>query len=263
MVRRNSSQRGVVKESVKVDAPISSLPKHLHDDVRKYIRRAGDLSVNPNRVLICACLLVAAERREECHLPKGKYVSTVQWGQLAAMLGLSDEESENHGEVAKRYKRLRQAMQQIHAAIGAVRQRSKNLLALLERYHALLPEPHRYLADDVRKQANTLDQLIYQLLVATYQSKESLLDRRRPKEIPHELFNVGQQALIWWQYCLHRVCGPRGKIWADIYELAVAWRLTDCSDVEELKRVVVRLTEEMTEIVTPPQWCLKLCLPET
>src|ERR1035438_381173 len=99
MVRRNSSQRGVVKESVKVDAPISSLPKHLHDDVRKYIRRAGDLSVNPNRVLICACLLVAAERREECHLPKGKYVSTVQWGQLAAMLGLSDEESENHGEV--------------------------------------------------------------------------------------------------------------------------------------------------------------------
>jgi hypothetical protein len=48
-----------------------SLPPHLLEPVSYYVQRARSFSVDPHRVLLCAALLVAAERSPECHLPAG------------------------------------------------------------------------------------------------------------------------------------------------------------------------------------------------
>jgi len=174
-------------------------------------------------------------------------------------VGLSDAESQP-AVVAARFRRLRQAEQQINLVARAARQRMKKLLEILEKHHEVLPETLRYLAEDIRQRATALEPFMLQLLAATHPGapKENPLRWRRPKEV-HERFNVRQQTLIWWEYWLHQGRGPRGKIWDDIYALAKVWRLTECRDVDSFKRIVVRLTQGMTEIVAPPAWCLKGC----
>jgi hypothetical protein len=84
--------------------------------------------------------------------------------------------------------------------------------------------------------------------------QENAMKRHREK-LPHERFDVPQQAVIWWRYCF----GSARAYWQDLHKLACVWHLTDCNDVQEFKRVVVRLTRRGTEFETPPDWCRKLC----
>jgi hypothetical protein len=105
---------------------LASVPEHLRDQVRTYVRRASHLPVDPKRILRCACLLVAAERRPECHYPRGATLSSVPTGFLAALGGLSDAESEP-AAVASFYRRLRRVNQQINMSAQAERRHRKKL----------------------------------------------------------------------------------------------------------------------------------------
>ncbi len=236
----------------------ANLPVHLRDPVRAYVRKASHLSIDPHRILLCACLLVAAERRPECHGPAGPALPMVPYDSLAALLGLS--EGSPPALVAARYRRFRKARQQIHLALEASRQRMKKLVEILKKNDAALPETLRNLVANMCQEAAALDRSIVQLLAATYPgtAAENPLRRRRVKGA-HERFNVQQQALIWWWHCLHQVSGSRGKFWDDLYTLARVWRLTDCRDVSSLRRTMVRFTRGTTEIVAPPGWCEKAC----
>jgi len=59
--------------------------------------------------------------------------------------------------MASRYRRYRQAGQQINMVTQAVRGRLKKLHDVLEKHHEVLPETLRDLAEDIRKQTNSLD----------------------------------------------------------------------------------------------------------
>jgi hypothetical protein len=156
IVARRTTSRSNLQESGKVDPVIpASVPVHLRDQVRAYVRSASHLPVDPSRILRCACLLVAAERRPECHLPPGATISMVPYGSLAALVGLPDAESQP-AVVASRYRRFRRASQQINMSAQAARRPLKKLLEVLEKHHEVLPETLRDLAEDIRRQANPL-----------------------------------------------------------------------------------------------------------
>jgi hypothetical protein len=83
IVARRTTSRSNLQESGKVDPVIpASVPAHLRDQVRAYVRSASHLPVDPSRILRCACLLVAAERRPECYFAAGATLSTVPYSSL-------------------------------------------------------------------------------------------------------------------------------------------------------------------------------------
>jgi hypothetical protein len=93
------------------------VPEEIRNDVRKYVAKADGLSIDPSRIVICACLLVVAERRPECYLPRGRTVSMAPTSTLGPWYfdinwDWKSDPAEFDNEVKRRYARARKAMQE-------------------------------------------------------------------------------------------------------------------------------------------------------
>jgi hypothetical protein len=126
-------------------------------------------------------------------------------------------------------------------------------MALMDKHDGAMPIPFRHFRDDLRETLSGWEKITTDLLDVTY-PQENAMKREREK-LPNERFDPPHQAFVWWRHCFG---GVRGS-WNDLHLLAGVWRLTECKDVQEFRRVVVRQTKGGVEFEAPPDWCWKLC----
>jgi hypothetical protein len=228
----------------------SRLPVDIQKEIDELVRSAK-VPASSDQLLLCACLLVVARRRPECHVsalrasksrPKAPYgeIGMPNYWMAAELHGLSYECPADESKIEKEYKLGRQASQQVHEIV-------KHTLPGLEKNISSLPSAAREQAHEAIRILQDLSNLVSPTM--------DIFERKRPRAL-EESFTVKSLTLVWWRYCLYAEEKSNSKQhWHTLWQLARKWGLTDCKNEKSFQSRIQRLTAKKTCIPTPPPWC--------
>lgn len=219
-----------------------------------YLAKAetAKLTVSEDRILVCAALLAAADWARPHNLNRGKTVPLFPHQELASWFCIPRHQADE-SDIRARYRKARQALQQIDQANKALIKRRGKLLSLFEKHAGSAPVQVISLHSEMREKLTVLDKLAHLLEFFDYSAlgptSGNLLNWKRDKN-RDELMNVEQLALLWWHHWAHDQRWP--QFWNDLFQLAQIWLLTSCGDPQEFRRVVLRLEKGVTDLPAPP-----------
>jgi hypothetical protein len=217
----------------KLAALYTQLPSPLASRISFLLRAARFSQIHPNRILKFAYLYARAEQLTQERAISKEHTRRANLELAGYIHGLS---TGYHGdaEAKLRYRRGRQARQQVKASLEAVIGKWRVFKQVIEKHRSELPEhvqsPY---ADEI---LSDISKKLQVMGIATVLDEEDLGIERSDERVRSEI----AQTYIWW--CLS-MPAYRGK-WKDMHELACTWRMSPAALVKRFRYVVQRILRE-------------------
>ena len=218
-----------------LDSKLADLYAKLHPDLASRIcflvREAPPQHIHPNRVLKFAFLYATAERiMPKDHRRRAKL-------ELAGEIHGLETGYHDDAEAKRRYRRGRQARQQIKASAEALLLRWRAFERVVQKHRSALPvhvQP-RFSNSILREVGRQLQRMGISAVLDEDDLALSETGRERDR-------SAIAQTYIWWYL---KLAPYRGK-WNDMHQLASAWHMSPSRVVTDFRTVVYRICKGAT-----------------
>jgi len=217
----------------------SEMPSELSLRIGELVRQALRVPIHPNRLVKYAFLFASAQLQVERDAYSREHATAARAELAGEFHGLGKESSDG-AEAQRRYNRGRRARQQVASSLNSLQMKCQGVEKIAQKYHLDLP---------VHLQQQLIPQKIAAICKELLALKNAAaLGDKFPIDQPRSPdLTLPGQTYVWWRLAMAKYQGK----WNDMWQLAVAWRLTDARDPESFRTNVGRVCRGLESIHYP------------